>query len=106
MSDPPPNDSREPNGRQRLDGLHNWAVKRQIDLGKLLETALYVALAYTIIGVVYAGWNFELVGEVEAALKPGIPTFADLVAMGSVIVLWPLMMMGSLVCDNAFCGLL
>ena len=75
------------------------------DRGKLIERALDVLLVYTVIGVVYAAVSIERVGELEAALKPHMTVFADLVALLSFMTLWPLFLISSLICSTTGCGL-
>ncbi len=71
---------------------------------KLLEIALWIALPYTVIGVVYAGFHIELMGLIEDAFSAKMTFLAAHAALLVMVACWPLLLASSLVCGVAGCG--
>ena len=69
-----------------------------------LEVVLWFALIYTVIGVVYAAFHIELIGQLEGALSGDFTIFANIAALVVTVGLWPLLLISSMVCGVAGCG--
>jgi polyferredoxin len=87
-----------------LSGLAERFLNKGM-IGQLVEASLYFALIYVVIGSVYAFLNATVIAHLEGLFKPNLTVFADLLALGMAIVLWPLLLLGSLVCGTATCGI-
>ncbi|MCV7282810.1 addiction module protein [Mycolicibacterium flavescens] len=70
-----------------------------------LELALWIALIYTVVGVVYAAFHIELIGQLEAALSGDFTIFANIAALVATVALWPVLLLTAFVCGVAGCGL-
>ena len=71
-----------------------------------VDRALLLALAYTLIGAVYLFFNVPVLDRLEALFSAQFTVFADLVAIGAAVMLWPLLLISSWVCGAAGCGVL
>jgi hypothetical protein len=76
----------------------------QRGINTVLEVALWVLLAYTVIGVGYAVFHIELMGQLEHALNGTFPIFADIAALAVMVAMWPLLLGSALLCGVAGCG--
>ncbi|WP_234783642.1 addiction module protein [Mycolicibacterium celeriflavum] len=76
----------------------------QRGINTYLELALWLALLYTVIGVGYAMLHIELIGQLEAALSGDFTIFANIAALVVAVALWPLLLVSSLMCGVAGCG--
>lgn len=86
-------------------------LRRLIDFfrghsASLLDRALVVALVYTVIGAVYTGFNVPVLDRLESLFSAQFTVFADLVAVGASVALWPILLVSSWVCGEAGCGVL
>jgi hypothetical protein len=70
-----------------------------------LELALWIALVYTVVGVIYAALHLELIGQLDSALSGDFTIFANIAALLTAVLLWPALLISSLVCGVAGCGL-
>jgi hypothetical protein len=70
-----------------------------------LELALWFTLFYVIVGVGYVVFHVELMGQLEHALNGAFPIFADIAALVVMLALWPVLLVTSLLCGVAGCGL-
>jgi hypothetical protein len=101
------NDAGEEDSSRRdrtLSGLAERFLNKGI-MGQLVEASLYFALVYIVIGSIYAFLNATVIAHLEGLFKPDLTVFADLLALGMAIALWPLLLLGSLVCGTATCGI-
>ncbi|GAT11124.1 addiction module protein [Mycolicibacterium novocastrense] len=76
----------------------------QRGINTYLELMLWITLVYIVIGVVYAAFHIELIGQLEAALSGDFTIFANIAALVVAVVLWPLLLISSWVCGVAGCG--
>lgn len=76
----------------------------QRGINTYVELALWITLVYTVIGVGYAMFHIELIGQLEAALSGDFTIFANIAALAVTVALWPLLLISSLVCGVAGCG--
>jgi hypothetical protein len=77
----------------------------RLGINTLLELALWILLFYIIIGVAYAGFHIELMGQLGSALSTQFTVFADLAALFVMVAFWPIVLVTSLVCGVAGCGM-
>ncbi|BDB41177.1 hypothetical protein [Mycobacterium kiyosense] len=61
----------------------------QVSIAALIEVALWLALPYLTIGLVWAALHPTQVEQIEERLARVAPAGADLGAFGLVTVLWP-----------------
>jgi hypothetical protein len=71
---------------------------------KLLDIGLWIALPYTVIGVIYAGLHIELMGLIEDALSSKMTFLAVHAALLVTVACWPILLASSLMCGAAGCG--
>ena len=76
----------------------------QRGINTYLELALWMTLVYTVFGVGYALLHIELIGQLESALSGDFTIFANIAALVVTVALWPLLLISSLVCGVAGCG--
>jgi hypothetical protein len=69
-----------------------------------LELALWIMLAYIVIGVGYTFFHIELMGQLQQALTGAFPIFSDIAALVVMVVAWPFLLATSLLCGVAGCG--
>jgi hypothetical protein len=55
--------------------------------------------------VAYAGFHIELMGQLGSALSTQFTVFADLAALFVMVAFWPIVLVTSLVCGVAGCGM-
>lgn len=82
--------------------LQHMLLQRGINT--YVELVLWILLIYTVIGVVYAALHIELIGQLEAALSGDFTIFANIAALVVTVGLWPLLLISSMVCGVAGCG--
>ena len=85
------------------DRLQRALLRRGINT--YLELGLWIALVYTVFGVMYAALHLELVGQLDSALSGDFTIFANIAALLTAVLLWPVLLISSLVCGVAGCGL-
>ncbi|OBB72199.1 Uncharacterised protein [Mycolicibacterium flavescens] len=76
----------------------------QRGINTYLELALWITLVYIVIGVGYAMFHIELIGQLEAALSGDFTIFANIAALVVAVALWPLLLISSWACGVAGCG--
>ncbi len=76
----------------------------QRGINTYVELVLWITLIYTVIGVGYAALHIELIGQLEAALSGDFTIFANIAALVVTVGLWPLLLISSLMCGVAGCG--
>ncbi|MFN3007159.1 hypothetical protein [Mycolicibacterium wolinskyi] len=67
----------------------------------MIETALWLALSYIVIGLLWTFFHPEQVQLIESELLTRIPAGANLMAFGQVTLLWPLLLVGGDICVAA-----
>ncbi|GAT06595.1 hypothetical protein [Mycolicibacterium fortuitum] len=70
----------------------------KLSVEQVLETLMWLALPYLVIGLVWTFFHPEQVQVIEASLLTKFPAGADLVAFGQVTLLWPVPLLGADVC--------
>ena len=74
-------------------------------INTVVELALWILLFYIIVGVVYAAFHIELTGQLETALSTQFTVFANLAALLVMVAFWPFLLVSSLMCGVAGCGM-
>ncbi len=72
-------------GMARLDRV----LHHQVSIGALIEWALWLALPYLGIGLAWAVFHPEQVGQIQTRLGRVLPAGADVAAFGLTTALWP-----------------
>lgn len=85
-----------------FERLQQMLLQRGINT--YLELMLWMTLVYIVIGVGYAMFHIELIGQLEAALSGDFTIFANIAALVVMVVLWPLLLISSWACGVAGCG--
>ena len=67
-------------------------LARPVGVGAMLETLLWLALPYVIIGLAFTVLHPDHVQQREAQLQRWFPAGADVVAFGETTVWWPLLL--------------
>jgi hypothetical protein len=70
-------------------GLLRRVLEHQVSIAALIEAALWLALPYLCIGLVWAVFHSEQVQQIQTRLEKVLPTGADVTAFGLTAALWP-----------------
>lgn len=70
----------------------------KLSVEQVLETLMWLALPYLVIGLIWTFLHPEQVQVIEASLLTKFPAGADLLAFGQVTLLWPVLLLGADVC--------
>lgn len=73
-------------------------LRHKLSVEQVLETLMWLALPYLVIGLVWTFFHPEQVQLIESSLLTKFPAGADLVAFGQVTLLWPVLLLGADVC--------
>lgn len=79
------------NGIRRILG-------HRVSVEQMLETLMWLALPYLVIGLVWTFFHPDQVQLIETSLLTKFPAGANLVAFGQVTLLWPVLLLGADVC--------
>ena len=80
------------------------AYRRGGGAASLADRALLAALAYTALGAIYLGFNVPVLDRLESLFSTQFTVFADLIAVATAVVLWPLLLITAWACGTAGCG--
>ena len=64
----------------------------------MLEFAMWMAIPYLVIGIVWTFFNADDVARIETRLQTSLPAGADLGAFGATTALWPFLLLGHEIC--------
>ncbi|HKV19601.1 MAG TPA: hypothetical protein VJR50_11250 [Mycobacterium sp.] len=64
----------------------------------MLEFAMWMAIPYLVIGIVWTFFNADDVARIENRLQTSLPAGADLGAFGATTALWPFLLLGHEIC--------
>lgn len=70
----------------------------QVSVGALLELAMWLAIPYIAVGLVFTFFVPSHAARFEALLQTRLPAGAELVAFGESALLWPVLMFAPEVC--------
>ena len=74
------------------------ALSYRVSVEALIEFALWLAIPYILVGVVWAFLHPGQVQHFEAMLTTRVPAGADLIAFGQTVGLWPILVIAPLLC--------
>ncbi len=73
-------------------------LSRRASVAAMIETAMWLAIPYLLIGLVWAFFDAEQVRAIETALQTRLPAGADIAAFVQTTLLWPLLLLGTDLC--------
>ncbi|MFV1364535.1 hypothetical protein AAHH97_13960 [Mycolicibacterium elephantis] len=73
-------------------------LSRRVSVEAMIEFAMWLAIPYLLIGLVWAFFDAEQVRAIETALQARLPAGADIAAFVQTTLLWPLLLLGTDVC--------
>jgi hypothetical protein len=73
-------------------------LSRKVSVEAMFEIAMWIAIPYLVIGIVWTFFNADDVTRIESQLETRIPAGAELVAFGATTALWPFLLFGHEVC--------
>lgn len=71
-----------------LDSLHR-VLQYRVSVGALAEVAVWLAIPYLSLGLVWAFLHTETTQRIQARLEPVFPVGADVLALGVTAAFWP-----------------
>ena len=80
-----------------LTGLRRL-LSRKVSIEAMIEFAMWSAIPYLLIGIVWTFFNADDVARIESQLETRIPAGSDLVAFGMTTALWPFLLVGPEFC--------
>ena len=75
-----------------------WVLSRKVSIEAMIEAAMWVAIPYIIVGIVWTFLHADDVARIEEQLNTRIPAGSELVAFGTTTALWPFLLFGHEVC--------
>jgi hypothetical protein len=76
------------------------ALSRKVSIEAMIEVAMWLAIPYLIVGVVWSFATADDVQRIETELQARLPAAAELVAFGITTALWPVLMIAPEVCTT------
>ena len=73
-------------------------LSRKVSIEAMLEFAMWLAIPYLVIGIVWTFFNADDVARIESRLETSIPAGSDLGAFGTTTALWPFLLLGHEIC--------
>lgn len=73
-------------------------LNHEVTIAGVLETAMWLAIPYIVVGVVVAFMHADYIDMLAAQFKTQLPAGADLVAFGQITVMWPGLLLTSDLC--------
>lgn len=73
-------------------------LSRKVSIEAMVEFAMWIAIPYLVIGIVWTFFNADDVARIETSLQTKIPAGSDLVAFGVTSATWPFLLSGHEVC--------
>jgi hypothetical protein len=74
------------------------ALSRKVSVAAMIEFALWLAIPYLLIGLVWAFFDAEQVRLFQTALQIRVPAGSEVLAFVQTAVMWPHLMLGADVC--------
>lgn len=68
-------------------------LQRPVTVAALLEFAMWLGVAYIIVGVAWAFLHADRVSELETAWDKALPAGANMAAFGEATALWPALLL-------------
>ncbi len=82
----------------RMLGVLRRFLGHRVSVEVLIEIALWLAIPFLLIGVIWAFLHPLDVQRVETTLMPWLPAGANIIAFGLIVGLWPILLLVPLVC--------
>ena len=73
-------------------------LSRKVSIEAMLEFAMWIAIPYLVVGIVWTFFNADDVARVESRLETRLPAGSDLGAFGTTTALWPFLLFGHEIC--------
>ncbi|AGB21826.1 hypothetical protein Mycsm_01414 [Mycobacterium sp. JS623] len=73
-------------------------LSRRVSVEAMIEFALWMAIPYVVIGLVFAFFGAEQVALIETQLQTRLPAGSDIAAYGLTAFFWPAELFGVDVC--------
>ena len=73
-------------------------LSHRVSVEELIEIALWLAIPYLTVGVIWAFLHPEQVDHVESLLLTRVPAGANVIAFGQSVALWPFMVIAPWLC--------
>ena len=73
-------------------------LSRRVSVEAMIETAMWLAIPYLLIGLAWAFFDAEQVQAIETALETRLPAGSEILAFVQTALMWPFMMLGVDVC--------
>ena len=73
-------------------------LSRKVSIEAMLEIAMWAAIPYLVVGIVWTFFNADDVARIESHLETRIPAGSDLAAFGATSAMWPFLLFGHEVC--------
>jgi hypothetical protein len=73
-------------------------LSRKVSIEAMLEIALWLAIPYLVVGIVWTLFNADDVARIENELQARIPAGSNLVAFGATSAAWPFLLFGHEIC--------
>lgn len=73
-------------------------LSRKVSIEAMLEFAMWIAIPYLVVGIVWTFLNADDVARIEDRLHTRVPAGAELAAFGATTALWPFLLFGHEVC--------
>jgi hypothetical protein len=73
-------------------------LSRRVSVEAMIEFALWMAIPYVLVGLVFAFFRAEQVALIETHLQTRIPAGSDIGAYGLTALFWPAELFGVDVC--------
>ncbi len=73
-------------------------LSRRVSIGAMLEFAMWIAIPYLLVGIVWTFFNADDVSRIETRLETRLPAGSELAAFGATTALWPFLLLGHEVC--------
>ncbi len=73
-------------------------LSKKVSIDAMLEIAMWIAIPYLLVGIVWTFANADDVARVETRLQTRMPAGSDLAAFGTTTALWPFLLFGHELC--------
>jgi hypothetical protein len=73
-------------------------LSRRVSVEAMIETAMWLAIPYLVIGLLWAFFDAEQVQAIETMLESRLPAGSEILAFVQTALMWPFMMLGADVC--------
>jgi hypothetical protein len=73
-------------------------LSRRVSIEAMIEFAMWMAVPYVVVGLVFAFFGAEQVALIETQLQTRLPAGADIAAYGLTALFWPAGLFGVDLC--------